>query len=152
MPPPKGKTRVRKVPGVQKTAFARARERAQAKRPDYDEPVNLLMASEDFLGCGSAPEQLVIDLLIDEFRRHDRDGTRRPGDEWYAWLGTVGYEPNGLIFWIGLSTNAPPEILDGVGSVITAMGFSTARATAVPDGTDLEPVLYMGDDGIERLR
>jgi len=152
MPPPKGKPRFKKVPGVQKTAAARALARARAGKPDYDKPINVLRASEDFLSTGPEGEQLVVTLLKDAFERSNRDGKRSPGDEWFAWLGTVDYEPKGLIFWIGLSTNAPSSILDSVGIVIETMGFPTARGIAVPDGTDLKPVLYMGDDGIERLR
>lgn len=119
--------------------------------PDYNDPVNVLRASEDFLSAGPDGEQLVLTVLMDEFSRCDRDGKRRRGDEWFAWMATVDHDRQGLLFWVGLSTNAPASILNSVEAIIKAMGFATSRTRAVPSETTLKPVLYLGDDGIERL-
>ena len=112
----------------------------------YDAPVQVLQVSEDF--CGGDSERLVAKLLIEEFRQGNRK--REAGDEWFAWIGNVGYHPRALTFWIGLSSNVPAGAFDILETVIQSMGFATARATATPDR--LEPLLYLGDDGLELLR
>lgn len=115
----------------------------------YDEPIQVLQVSEDFCGAQDA-ERFVARMLIDEFRQ--RNARRDEGDEWFAWIGTVTYQPAGLIFWIGLSENVPPAAFGALDDVISAMGFPTARATAIPAKHDLAPLLYLGDDGLELLR
>jgi len=89
-------------------------------------------------------------MLIEEFRQ--RHAKREEGDEWVAWIGTVAYQPAGLIFWIGLSSNVPVAVLGALDELIRAMGFATARGTAIPEKHGLEPLLYLGDDGLELLR
>lgn len=119
------------------------------RSPTYDEPIQVLQVSEDFCGANDA-ERLVARMLIEEFRQ--RHARRDEGDEWFAWIGTVSYQPAGLIFWIGLSPNVPSAAFGGLDDLIRAMGFPTARATAIPAKHGLEPLLYLGDDGLELLR
>lgn len=119
------------------------------RSPSYDEPIQVLQAAEDFCGACDA-ERLVGRMLIEEFRQ--RHAKRDEGEEWFAWIGSVAYQPSGLIFWIGLSSNVPPAVFGALDDLIRAMGFATARATAVPAKHGLEPLLYLGDDGLELLR
>lgn len=119
------------------------------RSPSFDKPVQVLQASEDFCGAPEA-ERLVGRMLIAEFR--ERHSKRDDGEEWFAWIGTISYHPKGLIFWIGLSSNVPPSAFDALEELIRAMGFPTARATAIPDKHGLEPLLYLGDEGLELLR
>ncbi len=119
------------------------------RSPRYDEPIQVLQAAEDFGGANDA-EKLVARMLIREFRSRNR--IRSQGDDWFAWIGTVSYQRAGLIFWIGLSSNIPADVFDGLDDLIRAMGFATARATAIPAKHGLAPLLYLGDDGLELLR
>jgi hypothetical protein len=119
------------------------------RSPPYDESVEVLKASEDFCGACDA-ERLVARILIEEFRQ--RHKKRDDGDEWFAWIGNVAYQQAGLTFWIGLSSNIPVGAFDVLAATIMAMGFSTERAAAIPDKHGLEPLLYLGNDGLELLR
>lgn len=119
------------------------------RSPPYDESVEVLKASEDFCGACDA-ERLVARILIEEFRQRHK---KRDDDvEWFAWIGSVAYERAGLTFWIGLSSNVPVGAFDVLAATIMAMGFSTERCTAVPNQHGLEPLLYLGNDGLELLR
>ena len=119
------------------------------RTPPHDEPIQVLQIAEDFCGACEA-ERFVARTLIEEFRQRYRK--RDDGVEWFAWIGTVSYHSKGLIFWVGLSSDAPKDIFDILDDVIRAMGFATARSTAIPGRVGLSPLLYLGDDGLELLR
>jgi hypothetical protein len=113
------------------------------RAPRTDEPIEVLQIVEDF-----DDERFMAQMLISEFRA--RAAKRVDGEEWYAWIGNVGYHVKGLTFWLGVSSNVPPAVLDGIADIVRAMGFASARAS-VPRH-DLNPLLYLGDDGLELLR
>lgn len=142
------------VPGASAEPTARNDDEAPAhgltgpvplgmRSPRTDAPIEVLQIVEDF-----DDERFVAQMLISDFRA--RSAKRPEGDEWYAWIGNVGYHPKGLTFWVGISANVPPSVLDGIADVVRIMGFSSARAS-VPRH-DLSPLLYLGDDGLELLR
>jgi hypothetical protein len=113
------------------------------RAPRTDEPIEVLQIIEDF-----DDERFVAQMLISYFRAR---ASRRPdGEEWYAWVGNVGYHPKGLTFWVGVSSNVPPDVLGGLADIVRVMGFASARSS-VPRH-DLDPLLYLGDDGLELLR
>lgn len=118
------------------------------RSPSYDQRVNTLDVSEEFFGPVN-PKRFVARVLIAEFRRCY--ATREAGEEWFVWAGERDYHPKGLCFGVGFSTNVPLGVIAVLEEVITGMGLASARGSAVPDRHGLDPLLYVGDDGIEVL-
>ena len=119
-----------------------------SRSPAPCEPLDVLQVQEDFAG-GANPTAYFARFLKEVFVANH--ATLQPGEVWYAWAGQVSYHPQGLIFWVGVSSSVPAGVLTELADEIHMMGFRTGRVTVSQGRHDLSPLLYLGEDGVERL-
>jgi hypothetical protein len=112
--------------------------------------VRAVLVSEE-IHAAFSPVEFTARLLIEEVRTH---ASQRPqGDEWWFWTGQRRSGAGGRTFLVAQSPNVPKAIATALR--ITFEAFVGATGVKVRERhtvrEDLDPLLWLGDDGLELL-
>lgn len=113
-------------------------------------PGPVLQFPEDVYGSFPSPETFACRLLFDEFRKQHASLPR--GQEWFVWVGDRVSSAAGYPFWLAFSAEVPDALIDRVARTFGAFALEWRRAKIIPREHDLQPLLYLGDEGMELLR
>lgn len=118
-------------------------------RPPGNMPCRVVKVPEDIYGMLPSPVAYAVNTLASQFRQ--RYSTRPKGEEWTVWYGKRDYDPGGRIFWIAFSPPVPDAIVEAVADSFGSLGVQLKLGTCAPTQSDLDYLMWAGDDGIELL-